>query len=178
MTERVTKNSLLLKARMGGACWLMTILAGIFGMYVANTLIVSSDAAATAINILANETFFRTGTAATLISTGSYVGATLLVYELLKPVNRTVSLLGVFFSLIGCAVWAVSSLFELMPFVLLKGASYPSAFTTEQLQALTLAFLKLGGQTGNIRVVFFGLHCFRLVILSSSPASCRELSAR
>jgi hypothetical protein len=160
MREQTVETSPLLKARIAGGCWLITILAGIFGLYVWNSLVVSGDAAATATNILTNEFFFRSGTAATLISTGSYVGATLFVYELLKPVNRPVSLLAAFFSLVGCAIWAVGGLFEFSPFVILKSAAYSSIFTTEQLQALTLLFLKIGGQASIVGSVFFGMHCF------------------
>ena len=59
----------------------------------------------------------------------------------------------------GCAVGALSSLFDSALFVLLRGAQYLSVFTGEHLQALALMFLKVGGQVGNIGLVFFGLHC-------------------
>lgn len=126
---------------------------------VSNRLVLPRDAAATATNILAHETLFRSGTAALLVSTAFYVGATLFVYELLKPVNRSLSLLAAFFSLVGCAIGAFSCFFDLIPFVLLNGAGYLSVFTVEQLQALTLIFLKVRGQANNIGLVFFGLHC-------------------
>ena len=159
MNRPNSDTSPLFMARAAGACWLMTILTGIFGLYVWNSLVKSDDAGVTAVNILASEAFFRSGTASTLISTASYVGATLFAYVLLKPVNKPVSLLAAFFSLIGCAVWAFGCLFELTPFVLLKGAAYLSVFTAEQLQALTLIFLKISGQANYIASVFFGMHC-------------------
>ncbi len=59
----------------------------------------------------------------------------------------------------GCAVGALSCLFEFAPFVVLRGAHYLSVFTVEQLQALAYMFLRLGGQAGNIGLVFFALHC-------------------
>jgi len=149
----------LFKARMGGFCWLMCFLTSIFPLIVSGRLVVAGDAAATAANLLANEGLFRTGTAALLISTAFYVGATLFIYEVLKPVNPTISLLAAFFSLVGCAVGALSCLFDFAPFVLLKGAPYLSVFTVEQLQALTLMFLKVRAQANDIGLVFFGLHC-------------------
>lgn len=156
---RTLTMSPLLKARMGGFCWLMCFLTGIFPLIVSGRLVVPLDAAATAANLLAHEAFFRSGTAALLMSTAFYVGATLFVYELLKPVNRTISLLAAFFSLVGCAIGAVSCLFDFVPFVLLKGAPYLSAYTTEQLQALSYAFLVVRAEANNIGLVFFGLHC-------------------
>jgi hypothetical protein len=67
-------------------------------------------------------------------------------------------LLAAFFSLIGCAVLAVSSLFELIPFRLLRGDAYLSVFTPEQLQAFSFMFLRLGRQTYDIGMIFFGMH--------------------
>jgi hypothetical protein len=137
----------------------MTFLTSLFPLIVSGRLVVPRDAAATATNILAHEALFRSGTAALLISTAFYVAATLFVYELLKPVSRSVSLLAAFFSLVGCAVGALSCLFDFAPFVLLGGAHYLSVFTVEQLEALALVFLKVRAQANNIGLVFFGLHC-------------------
>ena len=162
MRQPVTKASPLFQARVAGACWLLTIVAGVFGMYVWSSLAVSGDAAATATNILSNKAFFRAGTAATLISVGGYLSATLFAYELLKPVNRPVSLLAAFFSLVGCAVLAVSSLFDFTPFSLLRGDRYLGVFTSEQLQAFSFMFLRLGRQTYNIGMIFFGMHILLL----------------
>jgi len=159
MTQRIANTSPLFIARMGGACWLMCFLTSAFALSVGTRLIVFGDPAATASNILANEVLFRSSTAALLISGAFYVAATLFIYQVLKPVSRTVSLLAALFSLIGCAIGAFSCLFDLVPFVLLKNADYASVFTIEQLQAVTLMFLNLRVQANNIGLVFFGLHC-------------------
>src|SRR6267143_2258096 len=149
----------LFKARMGGACWLMCFLTSIFPLIVTGRLVIPGDAAATATNLLASEGLFLSGTTLLLISTAFYVGATLFVYEVLKPVNRGLSLLAAFFSLVGCAVGALSCLFDFAPFVLLKGAPYLSVFTPQQLQALAYVFLAVRAQANDIGLVFFGLHC-------------------
>ena len=159
MTQTTTDISPLFKARMGGACWLMCFLTSIFPLIVSGRLVVPREAAATANNLLAHEALFRSGTAALLISTAFYVAATLFVYEVLKPVNRSLSLLAAFFSLVGCAVGALSCLFDFVPFVLLKGPSYLSVFTVEQLQALSYMFLVVRARANDIGLVFFGLHC-------------------
>ena len=149
----------LFKARMGGACWLMCFLTSIYALIVNGGVVIPRDAAATATNLLAHEAFFRSGTAALLISTAFYVAATLFVYEVLKPVNRSLSLLAAFFSLVGCAVGALSCLFDFAPFVLLKGAPSLSVFTADQLQALAYMFLVVRARANDIGLVFFGLHC-------------------
>jgi Domain of unknown function (DUF4386) len=150
----------LFKARMGGFCWFMCFLTSIYPMIISGRLIVAGDPATTAANLLANETLFRLGTASLLVSTAFYIGATLFVYEVLRPVNRSLSLLAAFFSLVACAVGAFSCVFDLVPFILLKGAPYLSAaFTLAQLQALALMFLKVRVQANDIALALFGLHC-------------------
>ncbi|HYN14741.1 MAG TPA: DUF4386 domain-containing protein [Terriglobales bacterium] len=51
------------------------------------------------------------------------------------------------------------ALLYLAPLLVLQGGSSVSAFTTEQLQALALIFLKLNGYAFDIDLVFFGLWC-------------------
>ena len=150
----------LFKARMGGFCWFMCFLTSIYPVMISGRLIVAGDPAATAANLLANETLFRLGTASLLVSTAFYIGATLFVYEVLRPVNRSLSLLAAFFSLVACAVGALSCVFDLVPFILLKGAPYlTTAFTGNQLQAMALMFLRVRIQANDVALFLFGLHC-------------------
>src|SRR6185295_14613700 len=107
MMEPFAVSSPLRKARSAGFFWLMTFLAGAFAMMSLDGLAVSGDPAATAANILLHEPSLRLGVVADLLAGVSYVIATLLVYDLLKAVNRNLSLLAAFFSLLGCAVGAI-----------------------------------------------------------------------
>lgn len=96
MTSLIAEASPRFKARTAGFFWLMTIVTGAVALFVAGR---------------------RSGVAANLVSTACYVAATLLVYGLLKPVNRGLSLLAAFFSLVGCAVGVLvmSGFFHLPP---------------------------------------------------------------
>jgi hypothetical protein len=51
--------------------------------------------------------------AANLIANAGYVAVTLLLYQMFKPVNRTVALLAVIISIVGCVVQSLS-LFHLV----------------------------------------------------------------
>jgi hypothetical protein len=148
----------------------MTFITSGFAMWVGSKLIVFGNAPVTATNILANEMLFQSATAAMLLSGAFYLGVTVLIYELLKPVNRTLSLLAAFFSLVGCAVGALGCLFDLAPLVLLRGAGNLSVFTLEQSQALALVLLKVRLEANNIGLVFFGFHCLLIgcLILKSA----------
>jgi len=158
MMERMAEASPRLKARIAGVFYLLTTTTG-FAEIVRGRLVVYSDAAATATNILAHEPLFRLAFAADLIVNPCFIALTLLFFDLFKPVNRSLSLLAAFFSLVGCAIASLICLFQLTPLIVLGGASNVSAFSVEQLQALALMFLKLHVQGYNVSLVFFGFYC-------------------
>jgi len=157
LTERFAEASPRPGARTTGVVYLLYFLTAILGEFSLRGLVVSGDAAATANNILAHLTLFRLGLASGLIATACYIAVTAFFYGLFKPVNRNLSLLAAFFSLVGCAILAFASLFRLAPLVVLGGGQYLSVFKVEQLRALAFLLLELYGQSFNICLVFFGL---------------------
>jgi hypothetical protein len=160
MMERIAEMSPRLKARIAGVIYLICGMAYSFADgSVRGKLVVDGDAAATAHNILMHEPLYRLGFAAELISAVCYIAVTLLLYDVFKPVNRSVSLLAAFFSLTGCTIQALSSLFHLAPLVILGGEQYLSVFKVEQLQALAFMFLRLRTQASSVYMVFFGWYC-------------------
>ncbi len=160
MTDRIAEASPRFKARMAGVFQLLEALTATFGqVIVLNRLVVAGNAAATAANLLGHERLFWLGFASSLIGVACHIAWALLMYVLLKPVNRTLSLLAAFVILVGCAMQALTSFFYLAPLVILHGGSSLSAFTAEQWQALALMFFKLNAYAFNIDLVFFGLWC-------------------
>ena len=159
MMEQITEASPRFKARIAGGLWLMVIAASMFAFVIQSPLIVRDDAAATARNILASESLFRLAFAANLIGGACYMGVTALLYGLLKPVSRSISLLAAFFGLAGIAIGSATSLTNLATLVLLGGEQYSAAFTTTQLQAMAMMSLRLSLQGFNLAMVFFGFQC-------------------
>jgi uncharacterized protein DUF4386 len=148
------------KARMAGVFQLLEAVTAAYGeVIVLGRLVVSDNAAATAANILGHERLFWLGFASSLIGVACHIAWALLMYEVLKAVNRSLSLLAAFVILVGCAIQALTSLLYLAPLLVLTGAGSASAFTTAQLQALALVFLRLNTSAFNIDLVFFGLWC-------------------
>jgi len=158
MTDPITEASPLFKARMAGVFWLLTVMLGGFAAFGGEKLVVSTDPAATATNILAHESLFRWAIVTNLLATVTYLVVTLLIYVLLKAVSSNLSLLGAFFSLAGCAVSGMSLVLNLAPLSVLDSARSLNVFNVEQLQALALIFLKLNAQVFNVSMFFFGLH--------------------
>ncbi len=148
-------------ARFAGLAYLAIILAAPFSqMIVRNGAVVRGDSAATAANILAGEELWRWAGAAEFLTAACDVIVAILLYELLKPSGRTVSLLAAVFQLVLVAVSAVKILFHMAPLTLLQaGNTFLSNFSTEQLQDLSYLFLRLHGQAYDVMLVFFGVHC-------------------
>ena len=160
MPQQIAEASPQFKARMAGAFQLLEALTATFGqVIVLDKLVVTGNAAATAANILGHERLFWLGFASSLIGVAFHIAWALLMYELLKPVNTSLSLLAAFVILVGCAIQALTSLLYLAPLIILQGGSSLSAFAPEQLQALALVFLRLNDYAFQIYLVFFGVWC-------------------
>ena len=156
VTERIAEVSPRLKARIAGGLYLIVIVGGFFAIgYVPAALVVPGDAAATAHNILAHELLYRFGLVVHMIILLINIPLTFILYDLFKVVNRRLSLLMVFFLLVGIAVEGANLLNQFAPLLLLGGGRYLSVFTTEQLQALAYMPLDPQAISYNIQQVFY-----------------------
>jgi hypothetical protein len=168
VTRRMATASPRARARITGGIYLLFFLTALVGEFFTQQAGISGlgalpgDATATAINIQAHESFYLLGVALGLISTACYVAVTALFYQLFRPVSRSLAFMAAFFGLVGCAITAFGSLFQLAPLAVLGKNPYLSVFTVKQLQALVLLFLHLNAQVGTIALVFFGL--FQILI--------------
>ncbi|HEY3131701.1 MAG TPA: DUF4386 domain-containing protein [Acidobacteriota bacterium] len=163
MTEPIARASPRFKARVAGVLYLIAGSGGGFAeVFVRGRVFVRGDAAATAANILAHESLYRLGGAADLIALACDTALALIFYELLKPVNRSLSLLAAFFRLMHVAILATITLNHFAPLVFLGGSHDLSAFSAAQLQAQTLVSLRLHALGYNICLVFFGFTCLLL----------------
>ena len=156
--KRIAEGSPRRHARTIGVVYLSYFLAAFLGGFLAKGLVVSGDAAATANNILAHEALYRSAFAVSLIANAIYIAVTALFYKLFEPVNRTLSLLAAFFSLVGCAIQIFAGLLQLAPFVVLRDSHLLAAFNVDQLQVVALVCLKLYSQAFGISLVMFALY--------------------
>ena len=118
----------------------------------------SSDAAVTAANLLAHPAAVYRGFLGDLLVVATYVAVTALLYQLFEPVNRTVSLAAAFFSLLGCAVQAVTALFRVAPLAVLRAAQESTGIAKGQAEALAYLLLKLYSPSYGIAFAFFGFY--------------------
>lgn len=158
MTERTRESSPNLTARLAGLFYLLGA-GGAFNIfYVGRRLAASTDAATTANAILSSEPIYRLAVAGGFIGGATYIVVALLLYELFKPVNRSLSLLAMLFALMGVAVSVIGGLFQLAPLIVLGGAPYLNVLGPDQLQALALLFLKFYAHGFTISMMFFGVY--------------------
>ncbi len=147
-------------ARLGGLLYLAIILFGGFAEgFVANKLVVPGDAATTAQNIMAAPQLWRLSVAGNLIVPILAVAFVWIEYWLLRPVSKSLILLGVFLNLVSLAVEAVSKLFLLVVLPILGNAAYQKAFDPQQLQILANLALRSHDIAFNIALIFFGCAC-------------------
>lgn len=144
-------------ARVAGVFELLEGTTSTFGqMGVVGMLVVPGDAVATAQSILANEALLRLGIASSLVAVVFHLAWGLLLHRLLRVVDRTLSLFGVLVLIVGSALQAVAGLLLFGPLVVLRGTAL-GAFTSEQLDALALVFLRLNTQAYDVFLAFFGV---------------------
>ncbi|MFN2136496.1 MAG: DUF4386 domain-containing protein, partial [Candidatus Promineifilaceae bacterium] len=145
-------------AHLAGAVYLVIILTGMFAeFFVRAGLIVPGDAAATASNIVANESLFRANITADLIMIVADIIIGLLFYLIFRPVNRGLALLTTFFRLAQATILGANLLnlfYALMLFKTAEGAAEGAA----GVQALGMMFLEGHGIGYTIALLFFGIN--------------------
>ena len=157
MTNPLAETSPSTRGRILAALYLFVIIAGVTAQsFIADGMVVRDDAARTAANILANTSLYRLGYTIFMLEMVAQVGVTLLFYDLLKPVNRSVARASMVLGLTGCGIKTMARLFYYAPLILLGGASYLSAVQPAQLEALSLVFIKINNQGAAIGLIFFG----------------------
>src|SRR5262245_56942028 len=98
--ERNRKISPRFLARMAVILAVIEGEAQVWGqLRIPGRLVVNTDAAATAVNILGNESLSRLGLALSVLAVAFNVARTVVSYVLFRPVGRTVALLMAFFGL-------------------------------------------------------------------------------
>ena len=146
-------------ARLAGFLYLViAVLSGFVHFYVPGELIVSGDATTTAHNIMASEGLFRVNIAAELVILLIEVVLSVLLYVLLKPASKTLSLVVMVSRLTMTTIHAINVLNNVIVLLLLGGAGYLTVFAPDQLHALVMLFLDAYRYGFQIGIVFFALH--------------------
>ncbi len=142
----------------GGFYLLITVLSIPVHFVIPAQLISPGNAAATANNIMASMGLFRMGIGAELVLLLSEIVLSVLLYVLLRPVNKTLSLLAAVSRLTMTMIHGVNLLTHFIVLLPLGGAGYLTVFAPNQLQALVMVFLNAYDYGFTIGIVFLFLH--------------------
>jgi hypothetical protein len=145
-------NSINKTARIAGLLYLMVAICSGFAASVRSSLIVSGDATATVKNILASETLFRISFVSDLIGQVSHVLLVLVLYELLKTVNKNQASLMVILALVPVPIAMLNQLNQFAVLPLLSGTDHSQV----------MFFLNLHTYGVLIAQIFWGLWLFPL----------------
>jgi hypothetical protein len=137
--------------------FLLTIVLGIIAqVFISERLISFRDPARTAGNILANESLYRTGFTLYMIEMAAQISQTVLLFFLLRVVNRRIATLALVFGLVGCTIKTFSRVFYLAPLFILKQSAF-AAFSADQLPAVSLILLNVNDRGAGVALAFFGI---------------------
>jgi hypothetical protein len=142
-------------ARIMGGIYILYFIAGM-PLILRSSLIVPTDAAATAAKITASEALYRVTIVTDLVSYALYLGLAYLFYLLLQGVSRRWALLGTLFTIAGCIVLITATAALTAPLALLNGNEFP-AIGAQERQDLALLALKLYSQAFVIGLFLFGV---------------------
>lgn len=150
-------------ARLAGVLYLLIAFTAIIPhFYMPDTLIEADNAAQTAQNILDNMDLFRAAIAGEIVILLSEVILSVLLYILLKPINRMLAITMTVSRLVMTIVHAFNLINYFMVLLLLSDISYLASFESDQLHSLVMLFLDAHHYGFSIGLIFFVLHVFIL----------------
>ena len=151
-------NSFNKISKFAGVLYLIITFVAPFSMlYVPSKLIVAGDALATAANIQSSKELFRAAIVSDALVFLLEIALTVLVYQLVKPVDKTLALISAYARLGMTVIQGVNVLNYIFVLLLVSGAGYLSAFASGQPEALVSLFLQAHDSTALIWGLFFGL---------------------
>ena len=167
-SDTSTEPSPLFAARLAGALWLIVILLSIAAVIGGTSLDLHGDPGTLAANALASASKIRLTFAIFFFGKVCYLGVTVLLYELLKPVNKSIALFGAFCGLAGLLSGGAGHINLLSALSLLEESRRATEPLASQLQGAASVFLSTGPRVGTEDVWFgFQILCVGYLIARS-----------
>jgi len=144
-------------ARIAGAGLLVMAAIAILGTVGTQNVIVAGDAARTASNIMDRQLLFRAGVSGWLIIAILDVVVAMALYVVLRPVNRSLSLLAAWFRLVYAAVFVASIANLVLAVQLLSDAVYANGLETALLSTQAMLAMDAFKNGWALGLVVFGI---------------------
>jgi len=154
------------QTKTAGKAGLLYLIVAIFGGFAHFAsrlqLIVPNNSSATVQNIRDSESLFRIGFIADLIQLSCFVFLVLILYKLLKSVQKDYARTMLVIALIGVPIAAINMVHQFAVLLLLNNPEYMVLLEENQLNALAGLFLEFHNIGYAIAHIFFGLWLFPL----------------
>ena len=145
-------------ARIAGLLYVVIVVLGLFAeVGVRSRLIEAGDPTTTATNIAASPWLFRAGFAADLVVFLADVALAVVLYQLLKPISRTLSMTAAAFRLTQTAIIAMNLLNMFNAVRILDDADYLQTFGPDRVESLALLSLDTHRYGYILGLTFFGV---------------------
>ncbi len=142
-------------ARLTGLMLVLTNFTAMFGFWVRGQFVSRNEAAVTAANMAASETFVRAGLAAELITIAGVVPLIVGLYVVLKPIGPTLAMLALSWRVIENALLAGLVFASLGALTLIGGGDYLRALGGAQVSDIAYTLVRV--HSGGFQVGFFFL---------------------
>ncbi len=158
MKDQITSDKKT--ARTAGFLYLLVAIIAPYGLiYVPGQIFVKGDASATAGNVLSNEFLFRTGVAGHMVSQVLFLLVALLLYKLLKQVNKHWARAMVALVAISLPLALLSDILNITGLLVLKGGVL-SLFEPGQVNEIAGIFFKTASNIIQVTQLDWGLWLF------------------
>ena len=144
-------------ARTAGLMLVVTNATAMIAVTTRGGFVVRNDPAATASNIVTQETLFRTGLVFDLLTIAGVIPLIAGLYIVLRPVNRNLALLALLWRMIENAVLATLAFASFAAVTLLAGADFIRGLAPAQTSDLAYALLRIHSWGFQVGFLFLGL---------------------
>lgn len=148
-------------ARIAGLLYLVVVLTGMFSLaYVPSKLMVWDNAAQTVSNITSSEFLFRLGMVSSLICYTFFLFLPIVLYQLLKSVNKTHAKVMVILAIVSVPISFINLLNKFAVLSLISGSTLLKGAAIVQMQTQVMFYLDLYNSGILIVQIFWGLWLF------------------
>ena len=157
MQDSSTERTQRIYARVAGFLFLWLIITGLAGALTISHIVGSGTFAETAKRVVASERLYRVALSSELIETLSALVLAFALYVALKPVDKLLAQIAMYWRLGESFIGCVGMIFSFVRLRLYSSTQPFGTLGTDQSQALVDLTRQAAGAAGNIGVICFGI---------------------
>lgn len=150
-------------SQLAGLLYLVIAIIGGFSIgYMPSEIVVEGNALLTFQNLINHQELFKWGIAGDIAVMVLETILTVMLYQLFKPFSTTGITIATYSRLAMAIIMGMNLINYMIPTIIMNQPEYLNAFTSEQLESLTLLFLKAHKYGELAWQLFFAVHLFTL----------------